>query len=62
MTGIYVRVHREGAWQNLECDQLTDTELEAFAAAQPVEQGWPWALALLRWIRDNVREPPENNG
>jgi len=56
MTGLYVRVHRDGAWQNLEYDQLTDAELEAFAAAQPVEQGWLWAMALARWIRDHVRE------
>jgi hypothetical protein len=55
MTGIYVRVRRDGAWQNLEFDQLSDAELTAFAASQPVEKGWPWACTLAAWIRDHVQ-------
>lgn len=61
MTGFYVRVQRDGAWQNLEFDQLTDAELEAFVAAQPVERGWRWAVALARWIREYVQAPPQDD-
>jgi hypothetical protein len=61
MTGIYVRVHRDGSWHNLEIDQLTDAELEAFAAAQPVARGWPWAVELARWIRDHVQALPQED-
>jgi hypothetical protein len=57
VTGIYVRVERAGQWQKIEIDQMTDTELEAFVASQPVEQGWAWAVGLARWIRDHVHDP-----
>jgi hypothetical protein len=54
MTGYYVRVERAGRWQNLELDELTDAELEALH--KPAHLGWPFAVALAAWIRDNVRE------
>jgi hypothetical protein len=54
MTGIYVRVRREGRWQNLEFDELTDGELDAFIAAQDPAKGWAWAKVLARWIREHV--------
>jgi hypothetical protein len=57
MTGSYVRVQRDGHWQNVEIDQLTDAELDAFAATQP-ERGWAWAKFLSRWIREHVTEAP----
>ena len=61
MTGIFVRIQRGGTWQNLEFDQLTDAELEIFAASQPAERGWAWACALAAWIRDHVHEPPQED-
>lgn len=54
ITGMYVRIERDGAWQNLEINELTDQELDAFAARQLPEYGWSWAKALARWIRDHV--------
>ena len=53
MTGYCVRILRDGHWQSLEIDELTDAELEAFALTKP-DAGWAWAKALARWIRDNV--------
>jgi hypothetical protein len=38
MTGMYVRVLREGTPQSLEIDTLTDTELADFFAMRDPEQ------------------------
>jgi hypothetical protein len=61
MTGAYVRVIRDGRWQNIEFDQLTDEELDAFEArtrdlGTVAGEGWKWAKFLAKWIRDNVSE------
>jgi hypothetical protein len=53
MTGAYVRIRRDGEWQNVEFDELTDAEMEAFAERDP-ESGWKWAKFFARFIRDNV--------
>lgn len=53
MTGAYVRIEREGKWENIEIDQLTDEELDSFLPDQdPVK----WAKFLAGWIRDNILE------
>ncbi len=52
-TGAFVRVERDGKWQNIEIDQLTDDELIDFAEKHP-HVGWKWAMVLAKWIRDNV--------
>jgi hypothetical protein len=54
VTGYHVRILRDGKWQNLELDQLTDAELDAFF--EGVLAPAPFAIALARWIRDNVKE------
>jgi hypothetical protein len=56
MTGFFVRVQRDGSWQNLEIDQLTDAEFDEFASSQSPERGWVWAKSLQRFIRDLVEE------
>ena len=53
MTGAFVRIKRDGKWQNIEIDQLTDNELESFFLEHP-EAGLKWAIVLAKWIRDNV--------
>ena len=55
MTSAYVRICRDGEWQAVEFDQLTDAELQDFAAKMP-DDGWKWAKFLAAWIRDNIRE------
>ncbi len=55
MTLAYVRIERDGKWQSVEIDQLTDAELEAFADMH-VGDGWKWAKYLAKWIRDNIKE------
>lgn len=56
MTGAYVRIQRNGKWENVEIDQLTDFELAEFAKSQPVEKGWAWTIWLAGWIRNNVKQ------
>ena len=62
MTGTYVRIERDGKWQSIEIDQLTDAELDTFAAANhQLERGWTWAKFLAKWIRDNIKEDSNAN-
>jgi len=56
MTGAYVRIQRDGKWENIEFDQLTDEEMEGFAQSQSGFDGWRWAKFLAKWIRDNIIE------
>lgn len=43
MTGAYMRIERDGKWDNIEVEYLTDEEREAcFLERDPVE--------LVRWI------------
>ena len=55
MTGAYIRTMRDGRWDNIEIDQLTEEELDALATTQP-ERGWTWAKFLAKWIREHVTE------
>ena len=34
MTGVYVRVKRNGKWENIEFELLTDKEMEEFVATK----------------------------
>ena len=56
MTGLVVRILRDGQWQNLEVEELTDAELDAFCASKSPTEGWAWFRAMVRWVRDNVKE------
>lgn len=56
MTGYFVRIERDGKWQAVELDQMTDEELEVFFKDNPAST--KWAIGLGKWIRDNVGEEP----
>ena len=68
MTGVYVRVEREGRFLNIEFDQLTDDEMRAFLLEKTRngQHGWISGLAVILavWIRDHVIEyvvePPDD--
>lgn len=55
MTGAFVRIERNGKFENIEFENLTEEEMKAFASKQP-ERGWQWAIALAKWIKENVKE------
>ncbi len=55
MTRAFVRFERQGKFENVEIDQLTDEELDQLAVLDP-DRGWAWAKFLAAWIRDNVQE------
>jgi hypothetical protein len=57
MTGYFIRMKRDGQWQNLDVAELTDAELEQWPAATGVD-GWKWAIGLARWIRDKAHARP----
>ena len=52
ITGYFVRVERDGKFHNLDIAELTDAELEQFFSRKANAERW--AIALARWIRDNV--------
>jgi len=59
MTGLYLRVLRDGKWQNIEMDEMTNEELNALQEerlANMDNRGWAFAVALAKWIRENVKE------
>lgn len=58
MTGAYVRMLRDGKWQNIDFDQLTNEEMDAYIKAHP-EDGWNWAKFIAKFIRDNIKEEGE---
>lgn len=62
MTGIYVRIERDGRWLNLEVEQLTNAELTVFFASMDAPRLRSWARTLAGWIRDNVKIGNEENG
>jgi hypothetical protein len=62
MTGALIRIERDGRWQNIEIDQLTDAELERFLAGQDVVSLYRWTRLLARWIRNHVQEEPAAGG
>lgn len=53
MTGVFIRIKRDGKYENIEIEHLTDQELEDFATSLP-DKGWIWVRLLVKWIRDNV--------
>ena len=53
MTGAYVRILRDGKWDNIEIDQMTDEELDQFLKPDDSKR---WAVFLAKWIRDHVNE------
>lgn len=61
MTGYFVRIERAGKWQPVEVDRMTDEELSNFFEAKEKDNpasSRAWAIALAKWIRDNVGEGP----
>jgi hypothetical protein len=52
MTGYVVRVRRGGRWVNVDFDELHDHEFDQVML--PRDDGWMWAVALAKWIRDHV--------
>ncbi len=63
MTGMYVRVEREGRWENFELEDLSEAELRTFFASKtdPAELR-DWCVAIVLWIAANVKEKDDANG
>ena len=55
MTGIYVKIFRDGKYCNVELETLSDFEFEEFKKDQSAEFGWVLAKNLVTWIRDSIR-------
>ena len=57
MTGIYVRVKRNGKFENVEFELLTDKEMEEFVAIKRALKldGWGWVVTFAKYLRDNVK-------
>lgn len=57
MTGIYVRVKRNGKWENIEFELLTDKEMEEFVTMKQEQKldGWAWTMCFAKYLRDTVK-------
>jgi hypothetical protein len=55
MTGIFVRVERQGHWENVELDQCSEAEIRQVLEARTGEELVRWIVTLVGWIRDNVQ-------
>ena len=57
MTGVYVRVKRNGKWENIEFELLTDKEMEEFVAEKQEQKqdGWKWVVFYAKYLRDTVK-------
>lgn len=51
MTGIYVRIMRDGKAQNLEIEDLSDQELAHFFSGVDSERRLTWCVGLARELR-----------
>ncbi len=61
MTGYFVRIERDGKFQPVEIEAMTDEELSKFFESQEKDNpnaSRAWAIALAKWIRENVAESP----
>lgn len=55
MTGVVVRIMRDGRPQNLDVDEMTEAELRIFLETKSAVWVLNLAVILAGWIRDNVR-------
>ncbi len=61
MTGFFVRIKRGEKWEPVEVDHMTDEELSKFFEDKEKDNplaSRAWAIALAKWIRENVKEGP----
>lgn len=56
MTGVVIRIMRDGKPQNLDVDEMTEHELRTFLDTKSHVWVLNLAVILAGWIRDNVRE------
>jgi len=56
MTGIFVRVKRDGKWGNCEIEYLTPDELRVFFAEADQERILRFFAAVTSWMREHIIE------
>jgi hypothetical protein len=58
MTGIFVRVERQGDWESIELEQCTAEEIRQTLQGRPRLELVEWIVGVAGWIRDHVQEGP----
>lgn len=56
VTGIFMRVHRAGSWQNIDIVDLTKDELTAVFEPATKERVILFLAAVTKWMRENLVE------
>lgn len=56
MTGIYMRVLRDGKWQSLDIAELTQDELTAVFEPASKERVIMFLAAVTKWMREHLVE------
>ena len=52
MTGAYVRIERDGKWENIEVEHLTDAELYGFMERQQPKRVFQWLQMTCQALRE----------
>lgn len=55
MTGAYLRVSRNGKWENIEVEYLTDDERSMVLGKETNERLLQWIALLARTVRENAQ-------
>ena len=59
MTGAYVRIKRDGKWQPIEIEELSEDELHTFLDLQDKEHVVKWVVFLVKWMQLHLMVGPE---
>ena len=62
MTGAYLRVERDGKWENIEVEHLTEEELDEIIGSRHKDEVMDWLKMLcerLKYIEETYFEKEE---
>ena len=48
---LFVRIQRDGRWQNLDLTELTEPELKEFFSSFEKEKLISWIISIISWIK-----------
>jgi hypothetical protein len=61
MTGIYFRIQRNGKWEAIEIDQMTDEEMELILRTKDYEFLVSLCKGLAKFMRDRILVEADND-
>ena len=56
LSGVYVRIQRDGKWENVDYTDLTPEEREAFMRCKANGANYQWWVGLANTFADIIRD------